>query len=93
MVFLMHSHFDLKKSHFDPRNQVPDEPPRGDELFVATHLAMKGDDEFMMKLKRYHHFQDVCSLYHKRRGATYYNDVLEPEGIQKLYAASVCKDE
>jgi hypothetical protein len=24
MVFLMHGHFDLKKSHFDSRNQVPD---------------------------------------------------------------------
>jgi hypothetical protein len=24
MIFLMHSHFDLKKSHFDSRNQVPD---------------------------------------------------------------------
>jgi hypothetical protein len=24
MVFLMHSHLDLKKSHFDPRNRVPD---------------------------------------------------------------------
>jgi hypothetical protein len=24
MVFLMHSHFDLKKSHFDSRNRVPD---------------------------------------------------------------------
>jgi hypothetical protein len=25
MIFLMHSHFDLKKSHFDSRNCVPDE--------------------------------------------------------------------
>jgi hypothetical protein len=24
MVFLIHGHLDLKKSHFDPRNQVPD---------------------------------------------------------------------
>jgi hypothetical protein len=25
MIFLMHGHFDLKKSHFDSRNRVPDE--------------------------------------------------------------------
>jgi hypothetical protein len=24
MVFLMRGHLDLKKSHFDPRNRVPD---------------------------------------------------------------------
>jgi hypothetical protein len=37
-VFLMHGHLDLKKSHFDPRNRVPDEEDASRLLLLLLPL-------------------------------------------------------
>jgi hypothetical protein len=39
MIFLMHGHFDLKKSHFDSRNRVPDVMFNDDEKGNAIHIT------------------------------------------------------
>jgi hypothetical protein len=37
MIFLMHCHFDLKKSHFDSRNCIPDEVMASIALQAVDH--------------------------------------------------------
>jgi hypothetical protein len=44
MIFLMHGHLDLKKSHFDSRNQVPD--AGRDKTKVGGKVGTQTTDQF-----------------------------------------------
>jgi hypothetical protein len=55
----MHGHLDLKKSHFDPRNQVPDDESPNVYSFTDKDLGLSTDEPNFDQYDFYYNLEDL----------------------------------